>query len=253
MTDDAELRRRSIDGLAAEVAAFAAGAPDSHVVRRDGVVAGVTPAVPDRSLFNAVHYRDAGALGAVWDELAATYDEAGVRAWAVWVPDDDRAAAELLAARDHALDSTPRLMALWLPDLAAAPPAPEGVEAVAGDAATAAALNDRAYGYEQPAFRAALAAPTDPPLHWAVAARDGEPAGCVAIIEVDGDCCVTGVATAPGQCRRGIAAWLLHRVLEDARRRGLESASLQAARVYARLGFRDLGFVELWERRSSAG
>jgi predicted GNAT family acetyltransferase len=64
---------------------------------------------------------------------------------------------------------------------------------------------------------------------------------------------VSGVATPPEHRGRGIAGWLMARALAAARREGALSASLRAsaagAPVYERLGFRDLGFVEMWELR----
>jgi GNAT superfamily N-acetyltransferase len=251
--DERELRRRAIDGLAAEVAAFGSGAPDSRVIRLPGLVAAIAPACPDRSLFNSVFFDDGIALAHALDALASEYERAGVRAWAVWVPDDDRRTAALLADRGHVLDSAPRVMALWLDDLPSAPPAPTGVIEADADPPAAARINDRAYGYDAGSFAAALSGPSDPPLHWAFAAHGGEPVACVASIDVGDDCCVTGVATLPDHRRKGIAGWLLGRVLARARDRGMRSASLQAAKagagVYERLGFQDLGSVQLWELR----
>jgi hypothetical protein len=44
-------------------------------------------------------------------------------------------------------------------------------------------------------------------------------------------------------------------VLLDARERGCETTSLQATQmglpVYRRLGYRELGVIEMWERRRS--
>ncbi len=246
-----ELRRRALEGVRDEVEAFGSGAPDSRLIDRPGLLAAVVPACPQRSIFNSVYYDDRAALAAGLDALAAAYDEAGVRAWTVWVPDTDRETAALLAERGHLLDSAPRAMAIDLADLAAAPPAPEGVAPGPVDAPTCASLNDRAYGYGPDGFRSALAGETA--IRWSGAFAAGEPVGCVGAIEAGADCCVTGVATPPEHQGRGIAGWLLHRALAGARERGLESASLQASRagapLYERLGFRDLGSVEMWELR----
>lgn len=249
--DDSELRRRAIAGLRDEVEAFGSGHPESRLIERDGLLASVTPASPRRSLFNSVYYEDAAVLRAELDALAAGYEEAGVAAWTVWVPDEDRETAGLLADRGHLLDAEPRAMALDLDDLAPVPAAPAGVEPRSCDAATAADLNDRAYGYGPDAFRAALAGETK--LRWHAAFRDGEPVSCVAVVEVGDDCCVTGVATPPEHRGRGVASWLLCRALAEARERGLRTASLQATKagapIYERLGFRDLGYIEMWELR----
>ncbi len=249
--DERELRRRAIAGVRDEIEAFGSAAADSRLIRGDGYLAALVPSSPQRSLFNSVYYDDAGALTAALDSLDATYTEAGVRAWTVWVPDEDRETARLLAGRGHALDAEPRAMAMELADFKHEPPAPPGVAPGPIGAAACALLNDLAYGYGPDGFRAGLAGETA--IRWHGAFAGEEPVGCVGAVEVGEDCCVTGVATPPDWRGRGIASWLLCRALAEARDRGLSSASLQATRagapIYERLGFRDLGFIEMWELR----
>jgi GNAT superfamily N-acetyltransferase len=249
--DEKELRRRAIAGLRDEVEAFGSGAPGSFLIRREGLLAAVTPVSPQRSLFNSIYYEDPVALVGTLDELEATYDSHGIAAWTVWVPDEDRETARLLADRGHKLDAEPRAMAMRLSDLAGPPPAPDGVEPGPCDAVTAADLNDRAYGYGPDGFRAGLRDETA--LRWHGAIAGEETIGCLATIEAGDDCCVTGVATPPEHQGRGIASWLLWRALAEARERGLATASLQATRagapLYERLGFADFGFIEMWELR----
>jgi len=249
--DDRELRRRAVAGLRDEVEAFGGSAPDSLLVRHEGLLAAVVPASPQRSVFNSVYYDDPATLAREVDALKEAYDSHGVRAWTVWVPDEDRESARMLAGRGHLLDAEPRTMALDLADLAAELAAPAGVEPGPVDARTAAELNDRAYGYGPDGFRAGLAGETA--IRWHAAYEGGEAIGCVGTIAAGDDCCVTGVATPPEHRGRGVASWLLWRALEEARGEGLRSASLQATRagapVYERLGFRDFGFLEMWELR----
>jgi GNAT superfamily N-acetyltransferase len=249
--DERELRRRAIEGVRDEVEAFGSAAPGSKLIRHDGLTASVVPASPQRSLFNSVYFDQPAALAENADLLAEAYDAHGVRAWTVWVPDDDRESARLLAARGHVLDAAPRAMALELAGLAAEPAAPAGVVPGPIGTASCAELNDRAYGYSDDGFQAGLAGETT--IRWQGAFAAGEPVGCVGTIAVGEDCCVTGVATPPEQRGRGIASWLLWRALAEARERGSTSASLQATRagapLYERLGFRDLGFIEMWELR----
>lgn len=213
----------------------------------------MTPLAPERSLPNSVYYADPAALGAAYDELVAVYGEAGVKAWTVWVPDADRETAALLETRGHALDAAPRAMALWLDDLAEGPPQPESVERIEAGQDTAATLNDLAYGYEGRPFSRWFTQTTVPPVRWGFAAAAGEPVACAGNVDDGDDCVVTLVATHPAHRGRGIAGWLLRELLADARDRGQSSASLQATKlgagVYERLGFRDLGFIEMWERR----
>lgn len=248
--EEAELRRRAVAGVRAEVEAFGSAAPDSLLIRREGLLAAVVPAAPQRSIFNSVYYDDAAALAAEIDDLRAVYESHGVRAWTVWVPEADRETARLLGGRGHSLDSTPRAMAMELTDLAALPPAP-GVEHGPIGPPACAELNDRAYGYGEDGFRAALAGETA--IHWHGAFEGEAPVGCVGTIAVGDDCCVTGVATPPEHRGRGIASWLMVRALAEARDEGMVTASLQASKagapLYERIGFRDLGLIEMWELR----
>lgn len=250
--DAKELRRRAIAGVRNEVEAFGSAAPDSRLIRREGLLAAVVPAAPRRSIFNSVFYDDPAAPAREFEGLAAAYEAAGVRAWTVWVPDADRATAELLAERGHVHDGAPRAMALDLDELGAGPAQPDGIDPAPVDPPTVAVLNDRAYGFgDELAFRAAFSGETA--ARWHGAYYEGEPVACVGTIEVGDDCSVSGVATVPELQRRGIAGWLLRRALAEARERGMRTASLRAsaagAPAYERLGFRDLGCVELWERR----
>jgi GNAT superfamily N-acetyltransferase len=142
-------------------------------------------------------------------------------------------------------------MALELVDLGPEPRRPEGIERRPGDAATAALLNDLAYGYGPDGFRSGLGEETS--IGWHAAFEGGEQVSCVGEIVIDGDCLVTGVATPPAHRRRGIAGWLVWKVLADARAAGLRTGSLQATRagapLYERMGFADHGFIEMWELR----
>jgi GNAT superfamily N-acetyltransferase len=251
--DARELRRRAIEGVRAEVEAFGSAAPGSRLIPRDGLLASLVPAAPQRSLFNSVYYDDPAALAREVDTLARTYDEAGVHAWSVWVADEDRETARLLAARGHLLDAAPRAMAMELAELPAVPSPPAGIEPGPVAPAVAAELNDRAYGYGEDGFRAGLAG--ESAIRWHGAHADGEPVCCVGTIVVGDDCCVTGVATPAEHRGRGIASWLMLRALDAARSEGLPTASLQATKagapIYERLGFADFGFIEMWEQRRS--
>jgi GNAT superfamily N-acetyltransferase len=249
--DEKDLRRRAIDGVREEVETFGCAAPGSRLIRVDGLLASLTPASPQRSLFNSVFYDDAAILVREYDALAEAYDAAGIAAWTVWVPDVDRGSAELLAGRGHLLDAAPRAMAMEMGDLPAESPGPPGIEPGPIEPLIAAELNDRAYGYGEDGFRAGLSGPTA--IRWRGAYAGEEPVCCVGTIEVGDDCCVTGVATPPEYRGRGIASWLMLRALAEARKEGALTASLQATKagapIYERLGFADFGFIEMWELR----
>ncbi len=249
--DESELRRRAVEGVRDEVEAFGSGAPDSRLLRWDGVVAALTPTSPQRSLFNSVYYRDPEALPGVLDRLQGAYEEAGVRAWTVFVPDSDRGVAELLASRGHVLDAEPRAMAMRLTDLVPPSSDLDGIEVGRAGHDVCAELNDLAYGYGPDAFRAALAEETS--IDWHGAFEDGAAIGCVGTIDAGDDCIVTGVATPPRHRGRGIASGLLAAVLAERAAEGMATASLQAtkagASLYERLGFADFGRLEMWELR----
>jgi hypothetical protein len=121
-----ELRRRAIAGVRDEVEAFGSAADNSLLIRREGLLASVVPASPQRSLFNSVHYDEPAALAREIDSLGTVYDEHDVRAWTVWVPDEDRETARMLAGRGHSLDAAPRAMAMRLAELGAEPGSSRG-------------------------------------------------------------------------------------------------------------------------------
>ena len=218
----------------------------------DGAVrASITPVRPDRSVLNGVAYSDTEALIAGLDELARAYDEAAIQAWTVWVPEEDTRAAQALEAAGHALDGVPRDMGAALADMDLEPrfdldldPDPSWIDI--------AEVNEAAYfasaqgGYFGPALARYSARPY-------LARLDGRPACTVVIEDTDGDAYVQLVATRPEAQRRGLAGELLRLALAEARERGMHTTTLEAtaagAPVYGRLGYRDLGVLQMWERR----
>jgi GNAT superfamily N-acetyltransferase len=215
------------------------------------VRAAITPVRADRSVVNGVAYSDTDALIAAIDELARVYEEAGIEAWTVWVPTEDRRAAEALAAAGHALDGIPRNMGAPLDemDLEARfeldlDPDPSWVDV--------AEINESAYYASQGGsyFGPALARLDERPY---LARVDGRPAACLAIAEIDDDAYVQLVATRPDFQRRGLAGELLRLALREARDRGMKTTTLEGTAagtpVYMRLGYRDLGELQMWERR----
>lgn len=255
LSDD-ELERRVLAGLAAEVELFGSGAESSRVLRLPGLIASVCPGTPDRSIFNSVHPADPGALADSIDELEATYGDAGIRAWTVWLPGGHRLGRDLLEPRGHVYDGSPRSMALELGDLREpARELPAGVTVLGGDAREAAAINDRAYGIGPGAWASAFARTPSVPVRWAAAVWDGGPVACAAALDVGDDASITAVGTVPERKGNGLAGRLIHALLTEAAGRGARTGSLQASRagapVYERLGFRDLGCMDLWEKRTS--
>jgi ribosomal protein S18 acetylase RimI-like enzyme len=245
-----DLQRRS---LASFARVLGAGHETSRVLGPDGVTASVVPAVPDRSIMNSVAYRDSAALGAALDDLAAAYESAGVRAWTVWVPEDDRDAAELLEAAGHRLDATPTAM---IADLASVTEPDRDELDWDGDAhpEVLGRINDLAYGWPEGTFAQAIGRFTEiDGLRLYQARIDGDPACVLGTYDVETDCSIYFVATLPPYRGQGLARRLLHQALAEAGERGMATSSLQSTkagyRVYERLGYDPICKLEMWERR----
>jgi GNAT superfamily N-acetyltransferase len=224
----------------------------AHVIELDGVTGAVCPRVPGRSLPNSVVYESQGALISALPELARHYEEIGIDAWTVWVPEDDIDAAGALADAGHALDADPAAMTIDLADL----PEPGGeLDYRVGDdlLPVVASINDRAYAFEGTPFADFTSDQPPGVTHDYVAYLDGEPAASVVILPVEGDASVWDVATLPDARGRGLCRRLLHRALWHAREGGCDLSTLQATKlgepVYARLGYRRHGALQMWERR----
>jgi len=222
------------------------------VWERRGVTAAVIPAAADRSVFNSVLYRSPDELLASLDELAEVYADAGVNAWTVWVPESENETSAGLEAVGHKLDATPRAMAMSVEELRE-PPASEEIEIEERlDLAELARLNEVAYGYPPGDFDP-LANSVLPGFHLHFAHLDGKAVSCAGIWDHGSDGVLSWVATLPEARGRGISARLCAHALAEARGRGALTSTLQATRlgypVYARLGYRDVGVLQMWERR----
>lgn len=229
-----------------------AGSARNRVVKLDGASAVVVPQTPDRSVINSVHYDSAGKLAAALDELAAVYDEAGVRAWTVWVPETDTEAQRILAAAGHKLDAAPMAMGVELEDLPR-PPGPEPQWSGEWDLAAAGLINDRAYGDPDGLWESALGELPEASGHLYLTCLKGEPAAMVMFGDHEGDAGFWFAATVPEARGRGLVTGLLYRALRDARERGCATSTTQATAmgqpIYRRVGYRDLCAVQMWERR----
>jgi GNAT superfamily N-acetyltransferase len=234
---------------------FASGSPGAELVEHDGgVLALRCPARPERSLVNAVVYDDPVALAAALPALGRWYDAAGIRAWTVWVKVGDEAAARACAEAGHVLDARPELMWAPLAGLDLDAPAPDGVRLdpapgwkALGD------VNDAAYGLPSDHLSITLHG-ADPDACLRTAAWvGGEAVACAVVNHVGDDAHVSLVATLPSHRRAGLAAACMRAGLRRARDAGATSTTLEATQagrpVYARMGYRALGPLGMWERR----
>jgi GNAT superfamily N-acetyltransferase len=222
-----------------------------RVWERDGVSAAIVPGSPRRSFFNSVLYADPALLIDSIDDLAAAYADAGIDAWTVWVPEEDTEVAQALEAAGHRLDATPRAMAARLDELKPPDADPELEIREDPDYELVSSLNEVAYGFapgEFPVMRGELSA-----LRTYLGSIDGETVACAGAFEHGLDCVIVFVAVLPEGRGRGISGRLMARALADAAEQGLETTTLQATKlgypVYEKLGYRNLGVLQMWERR----
>jgi GNAT superfamily N-acetyltransferase len=222
-------------------------------LERDGVLAALAPAAPERAVVNSVIYESADGLAAAYDEIAAAYAEIGA-AWTVWVPSDDGQAAALLERKGHVLDAEPAVMSLDLSG-GVERPAQDALESwtADGDPALVGPLNDRAYDYGTDSFARALAGVRPGDLRVYAAFLDGATVGCLTVTDHERNSDVEMVAVVPEARGHGIAGKLLAHALAGAEERGMETSTLVATRsgrpVYERLGYRTFAVLQMWERR----
>lgn len=229
-----------------------AASDGARAFERDGVLAAVVPAAPERAVVNAVLYRDTDGLGAAYDDVAAAYEEVGAK-WTVWVPPGDDAASALLHSRGHYLDAQPMAMAREL-DGVERPPADALANWTAeGELAEVGEVNDRSYTFGTDSFSRALRTLPDGVAHVYVARDEqGSPIGCLTAVDHVGNTEIQMVAVVPEARGQGITRKLLGHALADAAERGNETSTLIATPlgypVYERAGFRPLERVAMWER-----
>jgi GNAT superfamily N-acetyltransferase len=241
MLSDADLYRRGIETLIASWEAYARYATGASVTRHPGVATAIFPCEPERSIYNnAVLERDlesparADAIAA----MVAAYAAAGVDRFAAWVHEADSAMQSDLERLGFTLDTTTRAMGMTLNDLRL--PRPELEIEPLG-------WSEYLRVFDLPAGLLGDGDHAD--LDVTVAWSDGEPVASALTFDLAGDYGIYNVGTLPRMRRRGLASALTAYVLQAARARGCESASLQstpmAERVYATAGFRDFGrFLE---------
>ncbi len=205
-----------------------------------GAAAAVFPSEPERQIYNnAILDRgmsNAARRGAV-DTMEAAYAAAGVADFAAWVHESDVAMADELCSRGYSLSESTRAMGMTLDDFAIAPPP---LDLAPLDWSEYLRLLEVPDG---------LLAGADPDaFHVIIARLDGvSVATAMTFDSPDGDCGVFNVSTLAPARRRGLATAVVARHLHDAVGRGCRTASLQSTemgeRVYAAIGFRDLGRI----------
>lgn len=236
---DAELYHRGTATLLASWEQYARGTAGATFHRLAGVAAAVFPNHPERGVYNnALLEHDLGASGRAGaiSAMEATYEAAGVTRFAAWVHGSDAAMRSDLEQRGYTLDEVTHAMGVTLDHIRVPRPALElGPSNFSEHLRLAGVPRGFLTGMDPSAF------------HVLVARLDGENVSTALAFDCNGDCGIYNVGTLEPARRRGLAGALTAIQLHDARARGCRTASLQstemAERVYAAVGFRDLGRI----------
>jgi ribosomal protein S18 acetylase RimI-like enzyme len=236
---DAELYARSNETLLAAWEEHARGATDAAVRRLPGVGAAVFPREPERSVYNnavLVGGLAPAERAAALDAMEDAYEQAGVTRFAAWVHETDAAMRSDVERRGYTLAETTRAMGLALDDLRAPRPELELAPPEWSEHLRIAGV--------PPDF---LAGADPRAYHLLLSPLDGENVATALAFDFNGDRGIYNVGTVERARRRGLGTALTAVLLHDARARGCTTATLQstaaAERIYAALGFRDLGRI----------
>jgi ribosomal protein S18 acetylase RimI-like enzyme len=246
---DADLYLRGAATLLASWEAYARGATGAALRRMPGVATAVFPNEPERGVYNnALLDRGlpAGERADALDAMERAYAAAGVTRFAAWVHESDAPMRADVERRGYTLDTSTLAMGMALdeirlprPEIELAPP--DWFEYL------------RIVGVP-PDFLAQA----DPAEYRVLLARlDGENVATAMAFDLDGDAGIYNVGTLEHARRRGLGTGLTALLLHDARARGCRTASLQstpmAERLYASVGFRDLGRIHEYVPPASRG
>jgi ribosomal protein S18 acetylase RimI-like enzyme len=240
-TDD-DLYARGAATLLASWQQIARGSSGAALLRLGGVATAVFPEEPERGVYNnALLDRDLGATerARAVDAMQAAYSAAGIERYAAWVHESDEGMRGELSARGFTIAESTRAMGMSLDEIAVPQP-----EAGIGSPDWFEYLEYlRIVG-----LPAGLLSGVDPTAFHVLAARvGGENVATAIALDHDGDRGVFNVSTLEAVRRRGFGTALTARLMHDAAARGCSTASLQstemAERLYAAVGFRDLGRI----------
>jgi ribosomal protein S18 acetylase RimI-like enzyme len=242
LSSDDELYRRGAATLLASWEEYARGSAGAALDRLPGVAAAVFPSEPERSVYNnALLDRDLGPAerATAVTAMHAAYQSGGVDRYAAWVHESDWGMREELSGRGYTIVESTRTMGMAVEPTA--PPALE-IEPLGWD--------EYLEYLERVDVPACLLAGADPSaFHTLSVCKDGETVASAIAYDHEGDCGIYNMSTVEHARRQGIGTALTARHVHDAAARGCTTATLQstpmAERVYAAIGFRDLGrFLE---------
>jgi ribosomal protein S18 acetylase RimI-like enzyme len=236
---DSFLYRKGVETVLAAWEVYARGVEGAEVRRTLGVAAAIFPGEPERSVYNnAILERELPApeRAAAIAAMESAYGARDVTRFAAWVHETDELLRSDLERRGYTVDEMTRAMGMPLTDILVPRPTLELGAAGWDDFLRIFGLPERLLGgADHSAF------------HLLFALLDDERVATATAFEHDGDCGIYNVATLEHARRRGLGTALTALQLHDAAARGCRTASVQstemAERVYAAVGFRDLGMI----------
>jgi len=236
---DAELYQRGAATLVASWEEYARESNAAEVRRTPGAAIAVFRGEPESSVYNnALLDRDLDRRdrATALDAIEAAYAEASITSFAVWAHETDGAVRADLVTRGYRLADSTRAMGMTLDDIGlprpdndfAAPEWSEYLRVIEVSPDLLSAGDHRAF-------------------HVVIARLDGASVAAAMAFDHGTDCGIYNVGTLEHARRRGMGTAVTLALLHDAADRGCHTASLQstpmAERVYAGLGFRDLGRI----------
>jgi GNAT superfamily N-acetyltransferase len=210
----------------------------------NGVSTAVFPSEPERRVYNnALLDRDLGPIegAAAADAMQEAYESAEVDRYAAWVHESDEGMRAELSSRGYTIAESTRAMGMSLDDICI--PVPE-IELGPPD------WSQHLHYLRAVGAPDGLLAGVDPSgFHVLTGMLEGEIVATAIAYDHDRDVGIYNMGTLPHARRRGLGTALTSRHLLEAVERGCSTATIQstpmAERVYAVVGFRDLGqFLE---------
>jgi GNAT superfamily N-acetyltransferase len=232
-----EIFDRGAATLVASWTEYARGAIGASVHRVPGAALAVFTEEPESLVYNNALLAlglDEDARSAVIATMEEEYADAHVDRYAAWVHEGDSAMRADLETRKYVVTESTRAMGIALEFLEVPRPDLDLVHADWPQYVALLGLGEDFQAYANPAAYVVR-----------IALLDGEPAAVGMSYDHDGDCGIYNVTTMEHARGRGIGTALTAHLLHEARDRGCTTSTLQstpmAERIYARLGFRDLG------------
>jgi ribosomal protein S18 acetylase RimI-like enzyme len=244
VTTDNELYARGAATLVASWEEYARGSAGAALKRLNGVSTAVFPSEPERGVYNnALLDRNLGPIerATAADAMEEAYESAEVDRYAAWVHESDEGMRAELSSRGYTIAESTRAMGMSLDGISL--PLPE-IELGPPD------WSQHLQYLRVVGVPDGLLAGVDPSgFHALTGLLEGEIVATAIAYDHDRDVGIYNMGTLPHARRRGLGTALTARHLLDAVERGCSTATLQsspmAERVYAAVGFRNLGrFLE---------